>query len=266
MEGDEVGRATDLRTAVGEAVRALSPGAEVVVISPHCDDAVLSVGAVLAGHARAGGAVTIVTVLAGDPTSQGPPGAWDAAAGFASEGHAAAVRRREDEAACRVLGARPVHLDDVDEQYPRRFADEALWEQLEPLVRSAGELLVPGAPLRHRDHQAVAGLVLERSAPDRRLRLYREEPYALRERAHRRATTDPWSGRAAWQRVRPDPRDAVSKLRACACYRSQLPLLASSGDRRRGAALATALLWSAQFRGEGLTGPVTPYVLLQAGS
>jgi LmbE family N-acetylglucosaminyl deacetylase len=48
-----------------------------LVLSPHCDDAVLSLGASIAAHARAGGRVTIVTALAGDVHSADPSSAWD---------------------------------------------------------------------------------------------------------------------------------------------------------------------------------------------
>src|SRR5690242_11145568 len=83
---------------------------DVVVISPHLDDAVLSLGAALSWAARHGARVTVLTVLAGRPDSSTPAGEWDAGSGFGTEGEAATARREEDERACEVLGATPVWL------------------------------------------------------------------------------------------------------------------------------------------------------------
>jgi LmbE family N-acetylglucosaminyl deacetylase len=239
----------------------LEPGAHAVVISPHCDDAVYSLGALLSGHVRRGGTATVVTVLAGDPTSTTPPGEWDARAGFRSQGEATVVRRREDAAACAVVGAAHVHLDDVDEQYPRRLTDGELWSHLEPHVRTAGELLVPGGPMSHADHRVVTRLVVTRSPHERLLRLYREEPYAYRHAGMRSAHPPPAFGPEPWLRVRPAPQDAVSKLRACARYRTQNPLLIVPGRRRQLVGLPRMLWWSAQVRGEGITAPARAGVL-----
>src|SRR5213080_853986 len=101
----------------------LGPGEElegrVVVVSPHLDDAVLSLGAALARAARRGGAVTVLTVLAGDPASETPAGEWDSQAGFATAGEAARARREEDRRACALLGVEPVWLPFSDHQYDR---------------------------------------------------------------------------------------------------------------------------------------------------
>src|SRR5207244_2118642 len=91
----------------------------VVVISPHLDDAIFSLGAAIAQTVRSGGDVTVLTVFAGDPSSSAPAGNWDARAGFATVGEAAHARRREDERACAHVGAIPVWLPFGDEQYPR---------------------------------------------------------------------------------------------------------------------------------------------------
>ncbi len=54
------------------------PGKRVVVVSPHSDDAVLSLGAAIAAWARRGAEVEVLTVFALDPGSHAPAGGWDA--------------------------------------------------------------------------------------------------------------------------------------------------------------------------------------------
>lgn len=51
--------------------------ADAVVVSPHLDDAILSLGATVAGLARNGLAISVVTVFAGDTSSAKPCGGWD---------------------------------------------------------------------------------------------------------------------------------------------------------------------------------------------
>ena len=55
----------------------------IVVVSPHLDDGVLSLGASMASWSRRGARVELLTVLAGDPGSEVATGGWDGRAGFA---------------------------------------------------------------------------------------------------------------------------------------------------------------------------------------
>lgn len=152
-----------------------------VVLSPHLDDAALSLGATIASLARAGQEVVVLTVLAGDPGSVDPPGVWDRRCGFASAGEAARLRRLEDRAACDVLGATPVWLPYGDEQQRARGGtDGEIWTQLLPHLDPAAAVLVPGHPLTHRDHAWLTRLVVGRFPADRTL-LYAEQPYAANE-------------------------------------------------------------------------------------
>ena len=66
-----------------------------VVVSPHLDDAVLSLGATMASAARNGAHVTVLTVFACDPQSSAPAEWWDRAGGFRTLGEAACARREE---------------------------------------------------------------------------------------------------------------------------------------------------------------------------
>ena len=66
----------------------------IVVVSPHSDDGVLSLGASMTRWARSGRGVKLLTVLALDPGSDAPTEGWDRRAGFMTEGEAARARPR----------------------------------------------------------------------------------------------------------------------------------------------------------------------------
>ena len=63
-----------------------------VILSPHLDDTALCLGSFAVRAARQGVQVRSVTVLAGDPQSDAPPGDFDADAGFTSLGDATILR------------------------------------------------------------------------------------------------------------------------------------------------------------------------------
>ena len=86
-----------------------------LIISPHLDDAVLSLGAVIAKLGRSGGNVTIATVLAGCDDSLISP--------LIGSGSIVTLRRIEDEEACALLGAHCVHLDILDAAF-RTYGSE----------------------------------------------------------------------------------------------------------------------------------------------
>jgi LmbE family N-acetylglucosaminyl deacetylase len=198
----------------------------VVVISPHLDDGVLSLGGAVA-EAGDRAAVRILTVMAGDPDSTTPAGPWDAAAGFATAGEAARARRQEDRAACAAVGAEPVWLPFGDEQYDRGGDDAAIWAALLPHLTDADVLLIPGTPLTHADHRWLSGMLLRRDLPVDRVGIFVEQPYA----ATSRAPAHPWApGRdpaSSWTALGSGRRARRAKRAAIAAYRSQLPLLTS---------------------------------------
>src|SRR6476659_849282 len=78
-----------------------------VVVSPHLDDAVFSLGATIAHASKLGGRVQVLTVFGCEPESQQPANGWDTRGGFSTEGEAATARREEDREACRLVGAEP---------------------------------------------------------------------------------------------------------------------------------------------------------------
>jgi LmbE family N-acetylglucosaminyl deacetylase len=212
------------RTRLNSVARWLgAPGGErlsgaVAVLSPHLDDAVLSLGAAIAASSDA--EIAIVTVLAGDPDSNLPAGEWDADAGFRTAGEAARARRREDELACSDVGARPVWLPFADEQYPRDQGDGEIWAAVREAVGAAETVLLPGYPLMHQDHAWLLALAQREGLPGRRVGLYIEQPYAA---WALRAPGDGWAPLAAAFPHR------LTKARACRRYASQLPLLQRHG-------------------------------------
>ena len=181
-----------------------------MVVSPHLDDAVLSLGAAISRAARRGARITILTVLAGDPDSAAPAGGWDRRSGFRTAGEAARARRAEDAAACAHLGAAPIWLPYSDDQYERGGSDDEIRAAVVEAVGSSRPLL-PGAPLGHQDHRWLHQL-LEPAFPPGRRGLYLEEPYAA---------TSGFKPPEGWRPLAATLRDRRRKLAACRAYASQ---------------------------------------------
>jgi LmbE family N-acetylglucosaminyl deacetylase len=221
-----------------------------VVLSPHIDDACLSVGALLHALSRRGTHVRVVTVFANDPGSTDAAGPWDRVCGFASAAAAARARRAEDSRACRILGAAPIWLPYGDHTYGDPPAADALWADLSPLLAGADLVLAPGFPLGHPDHRRLNELCLEHGeAFPGRLGFYAEQPYAagaaraapsngngashslgeaiafLRSLGDQIPEITSGSSDVRWERVRTCARDRAAKVRAIASYRSQLRAL-----------------------------------------
>ena len=202
-----------------------SRGTRIVVVSPHLDDGVLSLGASMASWVRRGAAVELLTVLGCDPASKAPAGGWDARGGFATEGESASARREEDRLACAVLGASPVWLPYGSGDYELHGAEADVRDAVLRALEGADSVLVPGFPLSHPDHAWLAEL-LAGSLGRWRVGRYAAQP------STRRAAADPGGAGFARAPVRLD--DRIAKWRAIRCYASQLPLLAMRGSLRRG--------------------------------
>ena len=172
-----------------------------VVLSPHLDDAVLSVWHVL----RSDDDVRVVTVFAGVP-ERGFVTALDRARGAADSAAVVRRRRADDRAAVALAGAEAVHAGLLDADYrafrlpelraaierdPARFIPlvagdarigvsvEELRQALEPWLRAD----VVHAPLGiggHPDHRDLARLGLRLVADGRDVRLYADLPYLVR--------------------------------------------------------------------------------------
>ena len=202
-----------------------------VALSPHLDDAALSIGGTLHRLAQAGTEVTVLTVMAGDPASPEPPIQWDANAGFTTKGDAAAARQAEDHHACATLGVRPRWLPFTEGSYSDPGVEERALGALGSEIADADRVLLPGFPLEHPDHAWLTRLVLTRLAPGPLIGLYREQPYALRKLGRPRVggtVRDLLDDGPRWGIARCSGRDRRAKLRACRAYVSQRPLLAAS--------------------------------------
>jgi LmbE family N-acetylglucosaminyl deacetylase len=211
----------------------------IVVVSPHLDDAALSVGAAIARATNRGVRVEVLTVFGCDPDSARPTKGWDERAGFRTEGEAARARRSEDAGACALLGAVPTWLPFGSVDYERRGDEGQVRGRVVDALANADVALVPGSPLTHPDHAwLVRVLTSSGELPVRRLGFYAEQPYTLRAGSARDAHETPgWldealGTRIGFERLRSGRREMLAKWRAIRRYRSQLPLLALSGVKR----------------------------------
>jgi LmbE family N-acetylglucosaminyl deacetylase len=114
-------------------------GRRVIVLSPHLDDAVFSLDATIARAAPSGVQVTVLvlTVFDGDPPSPYAGGRLGPRGRLATEGEAAASRRREDHRACSVLSVAPLWQPFPNEQYAGGPNNAHLVDVLEKTLRNA---------------------------------------------------------------------------------------------------------------------------------
>ena len=213
-------------------------------ISPHLDDIALSCGGRVWELTQAGEPVSIVTLCAGDT----PPQVADSPAvrrvhdEWRLGANPYAGRRREDRRACRILGARPVHLDLLDAVYRQDGAGRMLysrkfigarvkpWDRCHHAVALRAALAAldrrhPGArvfcPLAfgaHVDH-IIARAAMESVFSPARIVYYEDFPYA------ELASPEAW--KSATEGLQPQTRrlaaDArAARINAIAEYRSQL--------------------------------------------
>lgn len=236
----------------------------IVVVSPHLDDAALSLGAMIERAGRLGSDVTALTVFAGDPASVEPAGTWDRACGFGTAGEAARGRRAEDTRACAIMGASPSWREFPDAEYARARSADTVWSSLAPELVGADLVLTPGYPLEHPDHAWLTRLLLERLPAEAPLALYVEQPYANLKVIGRGYTPRRLLGAlgialrtpAARRSQRPRVHDQHGQTRFPA-----LKWMAASADRRARTAKAAAIAAYTSQLG-GLGGRVIPRIRL----
>jgi LmbE family N-acetylglucosaminyl deacetylase len=199
----------------------------VLAVSPHLDDAVFSAGGVLACLAESGHEVTVVTCFtASVPDPAGFALACQTDKGLGPEVDYMALRRAEDAAALRVLGAEPRHLPLPEAPHrgyrsaPELFAGvrpgDEVWREVRQALEPLGSdlLLAPQGLGGHVDHlqvvRAVAGL-------GRPTLWWRDAPYVLRQPG-----ADPAPDLPTGLSPVHLPQDARRRADACACYASQL--------------------------------------------
>lgn len=123
-----------------------------LVVSPHLDDAVLSVGQLMAGRPD----MTVATVFSGVPLKCKQVTTYDADCGFGSAAETINARRDEDSAALRHLDATPWWLDFPDHQYHQPANEAAIVDALAATVADvAPTLLIGPLGLIHEDHHTT---------------------------------------------------------------------------------------------------------------
>ncbi|MFF1957416.1 PIG-L deacetylase family protein [Streptomyces sp. NPDC058220] len=90
------------------------PPPATVILSPHFDDAALSLAGLIPGLPSP---VTVVTVHGGAPSPGHDVSWWDSTCGFSSPGEAYLARLAEDARACALLGVESVVLGHPDGPY-----------------------------------------------------------------------------------------------------------------------------------------------------
>jgi LmbE family N-acetylglucosaminyl deacetylase len=232
-----------------------------VVVSPHLDDAVLSLGATIAHAVEAGSKVEILTAFACALDSNAPADDWDRKSGFATEGEAAQRRRLEDETACAILGATPRWFEFGASPYERHASMEEVMSVITAATAGADTVLMPGFPLAHADHAALTNGLLSHGLSCRSVGLYAEQPYSFDRNATpagpiaEMPAARVHSGTLTWQRSGATRKHRDLKLRAVKQYASQLPQL---GLRQRGLGYLRLrrMLWhEARLGGETIAWP-----------
>ncbi|NPV70136.1 MAG: PIG-L family deacetylase [Firmicutes bacterium] len=141
-----------LARALGEPVT--HGGLSVLAVVAHPDDAEWYCGGTLARTVAAGSKVTVIVATDGE-RGRGAP----------SSGELAAIRRREQQEAARIMGyTRTVFLEIPDRGVSR--ADDlkgriaAVWDEVKPDIVLTFDAESPSRPYVHPDHQAVGHAVL----------------------------------------------------------------------------------------------------------
>lgn len=140
------------------------------VISPHPDDAVLSLGQYLAATPGC----EVLTVLAGIP-NEGVSD-YDAARGFTSSADAMTARRTEDTNALTELGAKVKFGPFYDSQYRLANSADRIADWLTDAFSYEWHTFVP-LGLGHPDHREIARLCRRVAGPE--ILLYEELPYRV---------------------------------------------------------------------------------------
>lgn len=210
---------------------------EAIYLSPHLDDAALSCGGQIFARTAVGQSVLVVTVMAGDaPPGLSSPIIDELHGRWQVPNEVVAVRREEDRAACRVLGADWLHWPALDcvyrmdpetgePLYPTWEAviggvhpvDAVLVAEVAGLLEELpgyGRLLTPMGIGNHADHLVVRQAAQQ--AGGEKLAFYEDYPYAA---AQSLAGND-----NEWRlRVVPlTPAALQARFEAIAAYKSQL--------------------------------------------
>jgi LmbE family N-acetylglucosaminyl deacetylase len=215
---------------------------DAIFLAPHLDDAALSCGGRIASLTRAGKRVLIVTVMAGDPSTdvendyiRSLHARWEL------ERDATAQRRAEDIAACTILGAdylhwsipdciyrlnpadgKPMYVSDNDIFGDVHPAEQPLVDQIVSLLRALpthSQCYTPLTVGHHVDHWLVAEAA--RRAFGARQLFYEDYPYAQQPGKLATVVGEPPAG---WEAsvLALSEADLAAKIEAILAFHSQL--------------------------------------------
>ncbi len=208
-----------------------------LALSPHLDDAAFSCGGTLARLAAAGWRVVVATLFtASVPDPRGFALACQLDKGLGPEVDYMALRRDEDAAAVRALGAEPVWLPFREaphrgyESAPALFAGardaDSIVDDLAPALAALipehrpDLVLAPQCIGGHADHvQAVRAF--DRAGWDGPVLWWRDFPYVVRDASPREPLRDRMAALPE-RDVALTPAEVEAKRRACLAYASQI--------------------------------------------
>ncbi len=146
----------------------------IVILSPHPDDAVLSLWHLLDSEREA----TVLNVFGGSPDEHLGDEWWDRLTGATDSVARAAQRHAEDRAALALAGREPGNLGLLDGQYRAAEPDPRAVARAIAAAAPEGALLAPAALDRHRDHLVVRAAALSLREGGREVGLYADVPHA----------------------------------------------------------------------------------------
>lgn len=216
-----------------------------LALSPHLDDAAFSCGGTIANLTRHGWRVVVATLFtASVPGPRGFALACQLDKGLGPEVDYMALRRDEDAAAMRALGAEPVWLPFREAPHrgydsaPALFAgvrdDDAVVYDLAPAVadllaeQRPDVVLVPQCVGGHADHvQAVRAF--DRTGWSGPALWWRDFPYVVRDPTPKEPLRERMKRLPTWDFILTDE-EMDAKRRACLAYASQLGFQFSGAD------------------------------------
>ena len=132
-----------LASLAGTPASALKP-LKIVCVGAHPDDPETGCGGTLTKFARAGHQITIIYLTTGDAGIKGK-----------SLTEAASIRKKEGEAACKILNAKPIFVGQID---GNSIVDNSWFDKIQKLLESEKpDILFTHWPIdSHKDHLATS--------------------------------------------------------------------------------------------------------------
>lgn len=165
-----------------------------LILSPHLDDAALSLGGLLS---KEGATSVVATFFAGTPQSL-EPSRWDRKCGFTDSAHAMNERLQENARSLGLLGVLDGHIrnyEHLDLEYRSNPSNsqgeeqdltDSLIQEISTLVQEFSSLplkvFIPSFEV-HRDHALIKRAALEgmrTDAPSKQFFMYQDIPYAFK--------------------------------------------------------------------------------------